>query len=278
MAHSIAPPPQERNRRQATAVRRRHYASLPRGYRIAGLLVVLSADALSAFGRAVYAEFVLAAVRGLPDTAEGKPASDLMQDVSRKGPQALPDGYGRPFATRVYKILLAKFGDLDLVEEAMSHVLFQIARRKVHVANGATLQAAEGFVITIALNGARSLLRQRSRHRERSLVVDDEQSLDIEDPQAFEQLDRLLPTKDLMAILTEIEKIHPRAPEWLRARLQGDTGAEIAAEWGTTPSYVSRWQAQYLSRIERAVRNHLRIASQPYSYDRRISVPIGEAT
>lgn len=260
---------QKDRRRQATDVRRRHYTSLPRGYRIAGLLAVLSADALSAFGRVVYGEFVLAAVRGLPDTAEGKPALDLVREVTTRGPQALPNGYGRPFAARVFKILLSKFGDSEIAEESMSFVLLQIARRKIHVANGSTLQVAEALIITVALNAARSLLRQRGRQRERSLVREDEQPFDVEDPHAFEHLDRLLPTKELMAVLQELEQVHPRAPEWLRARLQGDSGAEIAEDWGTSPSYVSRWQSQYLDRIKQVVTNHLRTASWVYSYDRR---------
>jgi DNA-directed RNA polymerase specialized sigma24 family protein len=274
-------------RRRAVDLRRRIYASLPWGYRLASLLLVLAGDALDAFGRSTYAEFIRAVVRGMPDTPSGKPAFDLIQDVERRGPDAVPVGYGRLFAARVYKILISKFADPEIAEEAMSQVLLQVARRKVHVANGATLQEAEALIITIALNAARDLLRSRRRRQERSLVRDDEDSqavVEVEDPGAFERLDKLLPVSELRAVLRELEGIHPRAPEWLRARLNGDSGTEIAENWGTSPSYVSKWQSAYVPAIKKVVENRLRTAAhaawttdgaQPYSYDRRPSTVPG---
>jgi DNA-directed RNA polymerase specialized sigma24 family protein len=263
-------------RQQATDHRRLVHTSLPRGHRIAALLVVLAGDVLDHFGRAVYGEFILASVRGMPDTAGGRPASDLMQEVSRKGPQALPPGYGKGFAARVYKILISKFADPEIADEAMSHVLLQIARKKLHVASGASVQEGEALVITVAINAARDQLRRRNRLRERSLAPDEaDQPIDIEDPNAFNQLDRLLPTSELMGVLRELERVHPRAPEWLRARLNGDSGTEIAQDWGTTPSYISKWQATYVPQIKKLIENHLRTAARhtsevvAYSYDRR---------
>lgn len=264
--------PQHVLHRRAVDLSREIYASLPWGYRIAGLFVVLAGDALDAFGRVAYAEMIRSVVRGMPDTPSGKPAFDLVQDVERRGADALPPDYGKPFATRVYKILLSKFSDPEVAEDAMSQVLLQVARRKLHIQNGSSLHEAESYIITVALNAARDILRARGRRREESLVRerDDEQAtIDVEDPEAFAQLDKLLPASELRVVLRDLGEVHPRAPEWLQARLQGDSGQEIATDWGTTPSYVSKWQRQYVPAIRRVVEHHLRQARARYSYDRR---------
>ena len=275
-ASNTALEPQHLLHRRAADLSRRIYASLPWGYRVAGLLVVLAADSSDAFGRTTTAAMVLAGVRGLPDIG-GKPASDWIQDVYRRGPDVLPPGTGRQFAARVYKILLSKFSDPEVAEDAMSHVMLQAARGKIHIANGANMHAAESLLITIGLNAARDLLRARGRRREESLVddrEDDQSTIDVEDPEAFRQLDKLLPASELREVLRELGDIHPRAPEWLRARLDGDSGQEIATDWGTTPSYVSKWQKQFVPEIKRVMEHHLRQAR--YSYDRRPRLAVAE--
>jgi DNA-directed RNA polymerase specialized sigma24 family protein len=272
MSTAVVPP--HLLHRRAVELSRRIYASLPWGYRFAQLLSVLAADSLDVFGRVVYAEMVKSVVRGMPDTALGKPAFDLIQDVARKGADAMPPGYGRPFASKVYKILLSKFSDPEIAKEAMSQVLLQVARGKVHIHGGADLADAEALIITIATNAARDLLRARSRRREDSLVRerdDEEKAVDPEDPEAFRRLDHLIPASELKHVLRELRQVHPRAPDWLEAKLQGDSGNEIAAEWGVTPSYVSKWQRLHLPAIQRLVGYHLRQARQSYDYERTLS-------
>jgi DNA-directed RNA polymerase specialized sigma24 family protein len=257
--------------RRAVDLGRKLYASLPWGYRVARFFEVLAADSLDAFGRVVTAQMILAVVRGIPDIGS-RPASDWIQDVNRRGPDVLPAGTGRAFASRVYKILLSKFTDPEVAEEAMSKVMLQAARGKLHLHNGSEVHDAESYIITIALNAARDLLRAQGRRREDSLVRerDDQQTtIDVEDPEAFARLDKLLPASELRVVLRDLGEVHPRAPEWLQARLQGDSGQEIATDWGTTPSYVSKWQRQYVPAIRRVVEHHLRQARTRYSYDRR---------
>jgi len=213
----------------------------------------------------------------MPDLPSGKQALDLVQEVERRGADALPAGYGRPFAARVFKILISKFGDHEVAEEAMSHVLLQIARGKIHIRSGSSLQEAESLLLVVALNGARDGLRSRNRRREQPLVRDNDEaqnSVDVEDPQAFERLDKLLPASELEAVLRELAEVHPRAPAWLQARLQGDSGQEIAIDWGTTPSYISRWQKMYLPAIKKRIELRLRQARSRYSYDRRLPTPM----
>jgi DNA-directed RNA polymerase specialized sigma24 family protein len=268
--------PQHELRRRAVDLSRCIYASLPWGYRVAGLLLVLAAASLDTFGRVMYAEFIKSVVRGMPDVAPGKTAFDLVQDVERKGADVLPAGYGRPFASRLYKVLLSKLGDPEVAQEAMSKVMLQVVRGKVHIHNGADLHSAEAYVVTACLNAGRDVLRAQGRRREQSLVRerdDEERAVEVEDPEAFAKLDKLMPASELRDILRELADVHPRAPEWLRARLDGDSGQEIANEWQTTPSYVSKWQRQYLPEIKRVVEHHLRLARVEYSYDRRFAKP-----
>lgn len=261
--------PQHLLRRRASDLSRGIYASLPWGYRVAGLLVVLAADSLDAFGRVTMAQMILAVVRGLPDVG-GKPASDWIQDVYRKGPDVLPPGTGRHFAQKVYKILLSRFSDPEIADEAMSRVMLQATRDKLHVHNGADMKNAESYLITACLNAARDVLRSRSRRREESLNRDhdDEQGTkDVEDPEAFAELDKLLRPSELKGVLQALRDVHPRAPDWLTARLDGDSGQEIAAEWGTTPSYVSKWQRIYVPVIRKVVEHHLRSARVAHRFD-----------
>ena len=259
--------------RRAVELSRSIHTSLPWGYRIAEMFTVLAGDGLDAFSRTVYAEFIKSVVRGMPDVSSGKAALDLVQDVARRGAEALPVGYGRPFASRVFKTLVSKFSDLSLVEDAMSQVLLQVARGKLHIHNGSSLHEAESYIITVAMNAARDILRARGRRREHSLVHerDEQAAVDVEDPEAFRQLDTLMPASELRAVLRELGELHPRAPEWLKARLDGQSGQEISELWQTTPSYVSKWQRTYLPAIKKVVEHHLREARSAggSSYDYR---------
>ncbi len=250
------------------------HASMPCGYRVASLLVHLASDSLDAFGRVSYALMIEAVVRGMPDSPNGKPATDYVQDVHQRGPDALPSGYGRPFAARVYRILLAKFGAPEVAEEAMSKVMVQAARGKLHVANGSGLHAAEAYLITSAMNAARDILRSQGRRREESLTQhrdDDDVVVDVEDPEAFVELERALSPGDIKKLLGDLEQVHPRARSFAEALLEGDSKADIAEAWSVTPSYVSKWLRQYGSEIKQVIEHHLRQARGLYSYDRRDS-------
>jgi RNA polymerase sigma factor (sigma-70 family) len=238
------------------------YASMPWGYRVAGLLVHLAADGLEAFGRTMYAEFVKAAVRGMPDAPHGKPAFDLIQDVFRRGADALPPGYGRPFASRVYKIILVKFGDPEVVEEAMSAVMLRAAQGKFHIGSGSDLHSAESYAVTAVLNAGRDILRAQGRRRESPLVrEDDDTTVDIADPETFRDLDRSISPKEMQSILDSVESVHPRAREYLEAVLRGDSQAEWARELGVTDAAVSKLVRKIRPTLQRALREHLRSAA-----------------
>ncbi len=257
--------------RRARDLNQRIYTSFPWGFRVAGLLLVLGGDSLDSFGRVITGEMILAVVRGLPDIG-GKPASDWIQQVHLKGADVLPPGAGRPFAQKVYKILLTRFGSPGVAQDAMSNVMLQVARHKLHIKNGASLHEAESYVITIALNAARDLLRAQGRRREDSLIHerDDEGvQVDVEDPGAFRELEKAITPDQMDRLLRDLRGVHPRAPEYVRALLDGDNAAEIAQDWRVTPSYVSKFKRIVGPRIRSLVEDRLRSASALVSYDRR---------
>lgn len=265
--------PQHILHRRAINLSRKIYASFPWGFRIAELFSVLAADSLDAFGRVATAAMVLAVVRGVPDIG-GKPASDWIQDVHRRGADALPSGTGRHFASKVYKILLTKFGNAEVAEEAMSKVMLQAARGKVHLHNGSDIHDAESYVITIALNAARDLLRGQGRRREDSLVRDrddEPREIDVTDPEAFRDLDKSMSPSDMTRLLQDAGRVSPRAREYLESVLRGDTQSEWARELGVTDAAVSKFVRKIRPTLKKVLEDHLRSAAtaRQASYDFR---------
>ncbi len=236
---------QEQLLSRAENLSRRIYASLPWGYRVAQLLLVLAGDGVDAFGRTVLAEMIAAGVADLDDI-NGRPASAWVSVVALRGPSALPLGSGRDFAARVYRALIARFG-ADAADEAMSAVMLQAARGKLSIRAGSPRRTAESYVVTVALNAARDAVRSRGRA---PIPVADEQ-IDTADPRAFSRLEEILPRAELARTLRRLEKVDPRAPDWLRARLDGLTGVELARLWGVSPSYVAKWERTRLPALRR---------------------------
>jgi len=268
MGTNGSPIPQHVLARRATDLSRRIYASLPWGYRLAGLLLVLSGDSLDAFGKVIAGEMILAAVRGMPDVGS-KPAFDWIQEVQTKGVEVLPLGTGRQFAAKVYKILLTRFGSPDVAQDAMSNVLLQVARRKLHIKNGASIHDAESYVITIALNAARDILRAQGRRRENPLVRDNQDegfTIDVENPESFRNLDTAITPDQMRKMLRDLEGVHPRAADYVRALLDGDSATEIAENWQVTPSYISKFKRIVGPEIRRFMEERFRSASTPSYY------------
>jgi DNA-directed RNA polymerase specialized sigma24 family protein len=246
---------------------------MPWGFRLAHLFRVLGADAASTLGRSAYALFIAAAVRGMP-SVDGRDALDLVRDI--RGPEdadRLPTEYGRAFGHRVFRVLLARFGS-EIAEEAVGDTLLKIAKGKVHIRTGASLVESEGLIVTIALNDGRDLARrQRRRVREVSDVDEEGRTLDIEDPDALAEVERALSPADMQRVLRDLERVHPRARDFVEAVLNGDSQTEIADSWNVSPSYVSKWLREHRGEIGEALRHGLREARTAYSYDRRAAPP-----
>ena len=248
-------------KRASDLSRKIHASFFPWGFKVANLLVVLAGDSLEIFSRVLTAQFVLAGIRELPEI-DGKPASDWIQEVHKKGPNVLPPGTGRELGNRVFKILLVKFSDPEIAQEAMSAVMLRIARGRFHIANGASIHEAQSYVITAALNAARDILRARGRRRESPMLRDDDgHEVDIADPEAFRDLEKSLSEKDMALILGDAERISPRAREYLEAVLRGDSQSDWAHQLGVTDAAVSKFVKKIRPTLKKVLEDHLRSAS-----------------
>ena len=247
---------------QASKLSRRIFASLPWGFRLAHLLTKLAVDTQEAFGRLAYAEFLKSGVTGLPDI-KGMPALSFRSEI--QGPRAadkLPKGYGKPFGIKVWKIALSKFYQPELVEEAISHVMIKLVSGGVNIREGTDLKQAEAFIITSVMNAATDALRKKKREApSRSLIQDDGEGgveeVDISDPHAFRDLERMIPQSEMGKIMQELRRINERAPAWVEAKLDGLSDREIAEEWGVTPSAIINFKNRYFDKIEAVFNKYL---------------------
>lgn len=252
---------------RATKLSRRIFASLPWGFRLAHLFSKLAIDTQEAFGRFAYAAFLKAGVVGLPDI-KGQPALTFRGEI--QGPRAadkLPRGYGKAFGIKVWKIALAKFHNPEVVEEAISRVMMRLAAGDMQVREDSTLKSAESLIVTSVLNAGIDVLRHQKLEQPTLMREDDGDAtpVDIADPHAFQELEHILPQSEMAQIMRELRQVdrkNPlRAPEWVEAKLEGLTQAEIAEQWGlNTPQAVFQWEKQYLPAIQKVINEHLREA------------------
>jgi len=259
----------------AEETQRRLYASLPWGYRVAQLFMVLSLDTTESFGRAIMAEFLLKGVTGMPDPGPRWNAS------SKKPADTLPRGYGRDFADRVYKTLLGKFRDPDLAENAMMDFLirFTLQGGSSHMHPGTSFDQAKQYVMQGVVRQGINIVQEKTRQRQREKPTyqqDDEgeeQQIDFSDPHAFEDLADLIPQHQLKALLADLSrKVHPDAGLYIKLLTEGYNEKEIVGDpakgiEGKLPHYNSspqswnaNWKPKILKYLQERVEHGLQAA------------------
>jgi len=246
---------------------RKLYASLPWGYRVAGLMLYLASSLTDSLGKVIYFELIKAGVTDMPDVS-GAPAHEFVDKFPRN-PERLPAGYGRKFADRVYATLLSKTRNPDKVEEVLSNYFVIVSRKGIPVPNDSTLAQAEGYVMRSILNSLKDYVRGESGREDRGTLkphlksIDDPgegegHALNIADPNAFKSLDDMLPQSELRRLMRDLEHINPRAPSWLEAQLEGLSNTELAAEWGVGKSAITMWERDHLPKIKKMVLDYVR--------------------
>lgn len=215
-----------------------------------------------AVGRFVYSKFIQAGVQGLPDI-KGTPALEMA--AMMKGPRAeskLPSGYGRNFGEKLYRTLLKKFRNPELVEEAISNTVVKLVSGQMRVEEGVELPKAESFVITSAINAAMDLLRSRKRDKADQMPMDDEGvELDMVDPNSFQQIGDMLSPSEMRNMLREISLVHPKAEEWVTTVLEGGKKIDLAKQWGVSPNAITNWENRYMDKIQDVVKKYLKDAA-----------------
>jgi hypothetical protein len=226
---------------------RRLYASLPWGLRVADLFLRLAADSTEAFGRMIFAEFLLRGVTEMPDPGP------RWNPKSSKPADTLPRGYGQDFASRVYKTLIGKFRDPELAENAMVEFMirFTLQGGSKGLRDKCPLKEAQGYVMTGVVRQGINVVNDKTkqRHREKSITQEDadgeETNLDISDPHAFEDIAELIPEHQLKSLLRELsQKVHPDAGLYVKYLTEGYNEKEIVGDpahglQGKLPNYSS---------------------------------------
>lgn len=247
---------------RATELSRQIYASLPWGYRLANLFHKLAFSIQEIFGKFAYAKFIQSGVEGLPDI-NGKPALDMRAVV--QGPRAeskLPNGYGREFGSKVWKVGLSKLRNPEIVEEAISAVTLKMVSGQLRIDDGTNLTRAESLIITSVLNAGTDVLRKKYRDPSGQMPTTDEGvEVDFADPKSFRKIEDILSPGEMGKMMKEIDRVHPRATEWVEAILEGVSKRELADQWGVTPAAITNFENKYLDRIKKVVFNYLKDAA-----------------
>ncbi len=212
---------------RAADLQRRIYASLPFEHRLADVFTKLAVDSIEALGRSLGAEFLARGVTGMPDPGTS------WNPHARHPELTLPAGYLREFASATYRLLLAKFQDPALVDDAVQRYLLKLTTtRRI---KPVPLKSAESYVRYGLVQEGLDVLRQR-RQRALSLdlpVEDDGDSLAdlIDDPKALHEMQRELSPRVWrlwMAYLAQ--RLHEDVPEYLGLSMQGFTDLEIIGD------------------------------------------------
>lgn len=203
----------------AAEARRKIWASLPFGTRLAEFMVHLASSTTDAFGKIMYAEFLSAGVTGMPDI-NGKPASEF--DMARK-PLAnrLPNGYGRDFGKKVFLILMGKLHNPEKVEELMQEIATSFLEQK-HIKPGETLAYAQNYVLRAVQNRALNLMRFKHEISDITGQPDDEDEHSVYDvtPSYDEAtIEKLFNERMLPKVRSKLHAIHPDAERYVRLSL-----------------------------------------------------------
>lgn len=243
---------------------RRIYSSLPWGYRLAQVVLHMASSLTDTVGKVFYMEFLKSRVEDMPPI-NGQPALEVAEEFKGR-PERLPRGYGAKFGARVFATLLQKVRNPELVEEIISQLLLNVARKKFSF-EGMSLSKAENFVITSAMNLVTDYLRgeygrgKERRKRDLSLdsPVNDSTTIEdlLSDPSAFKSIDNMLSSSELSRMTAELDRLHPRAADWFTAKLNGDKSKEIAEAWGVSPAAVSQFEAKVMPKVKEILYKYL---------------------
>lgn len=252
----------------ALDLRRRVYASLPWGYRLANLFTVLASSDTAGFGRVTYGLFLMYDVTGMPPIKGQDPAlfkPETPREIERK----IPPGYGAEFGKRAFNILLRRFSKYgpDFVVDVLSEGMIKILQGDKTLANsikGKSLKDAENIFFTSLVHLGTDI--ERKRGKEKSTVDDEGAEVAIEDPRAWGELENHLPEKEIEEIRRELAQVSPRLapdlPLYFDLLLDGYKDSEIIRDQmlpflKDKPMSQQAWSKGYKEKIKQILRRHL---------------------
>jgi DNA-directed RNA polymerase specialized sigma24 family protein len=219
------------------------------GVRLAGVLTRIASTIGEMLGRVVYAEFLARGVLGLTENPKVSGARDVQHLTVGERAAA------RLFGTRAYRLLLLKLGDPGLAEDAIQQFLKRLLERGLPLQPDTPLGQAEAYVLKGLLHAGLDLLRKQRplAHRDWAEPF----SPDLEDAAALARLEHLLPESQLHALLQALDRVNPRARQYVELLVEGYRPAEIAREWRVSQPYFAKWLRRYGPEIQHAVRRRI---------------------
>jgi hypothetical protein len=213
----------------AQGIRRRLWASLPFGYRLARLFESLSEAFIVDWGRQLGALLLQQGIEGMPDPGPN-------WDPNRPDPRRLPRGYLKAEALVAYRIALQKLKNPDDAVDALQDVLLKLTTGGSKIQPGVPLSMAMSYIRQGVNFTCLNIIRARktSPHlvptlvdEEGKPVVQDESTSFMDNPYWLENPDSY---RDLMGVfdervwrhrvLPELAKIHPSVPKFLDIKLE----------------------------------------------------------
>lgn len=216
---------------RAREVSRRIFAGMSFGDRLAAFFVRLSFDTVETLGRAIGAEFLLRGVTEMPD-----PGPRWNPGI-RNPAMSLPVGYMRTFASSLYGLLIKKFHNPEIADDAIQTYLARVLTSKE--IKPVSRAQAESYVRDGVMKVALTIIK-RKRREEAPLVhdqggEDEGQELfdSIADPQALRGIERELSPRVWKLWMNYLaQNLHPDIPEYIGYSMEGFTDGEIVGKPG----------------------------------------------
>lgn len=216
---------------RADLLRRKIYASIPFEDRLATLWVKISLDTVETLGRAIGAEFLLRGVQDMPDPGpHWKPES-------RNPALTLPSGYMRDFASGLYGLLMKKFRDPSVADDAIQMYLARVTTSGE--IKPMKRSQAESYVRDGVVKQALSIIRSKRRHETESLSdrgpEDEGQELieSLEDPNALKGIQREISPRVWKLWMEYLAShLHEDIPMFIALSMQGYENEEIIGHPG----------------------------------------------
>jgi len=211
---------------RADALSKRIYASIPFTDRFANFFTKIALDSVETLGRAIGAEFLLSGVTGMPD-----PGPTWNPEATNPA-LTLPKTYMKDFASGAYGMLIKKFHDPSLADEAIQRFLLKVTTTKT--IKPVPRRSAESFVRDGIVKAALDVLRHRRRVEQPEVRLDeprdDGRTLAdlLEDPRALRDVQRELSPRIWKLWMAYLAKhVHPDIPKYVALSMMGYTDAEI---------------------------------------------------
>jgi len=228
----------------ASDLRRKLFASLPWGYRLATVFMAMDAGSIESWGRAIGSYMLAAGIEGMPDPGP-------KWNPEKPNPSNLPRGYLGDFAKKAYAMALRATQNPEDASDVLMDVMMAYASGKTKF-KAMPMKSAMSFVLK-AVDWASGAIRKK-RKPGVSLTRDDDEggetTLDLvddafqanphwnENPRQFKELAEAFPPEVWEhEVVPALRREHPDMPLFFDLLGDGNTAKDIV-ENGMLPHFA----------------------------------------